>query len=325
MKKSDATNIESVTMLRGLASLAVCFAHFSGTTGSEALMQIGKIGFSGVPIFFAISGFILPYALSKANYSLAKSPNFILKRIVRLEPPYILSIVGIVLLSIIAQFSNFHTAPIIDLFSFRTLLHVFYLVEFFNESWYNPVFWTLAIEFQFYLLVAVIFPLLQHPKLSIKIILFCSLASAPFLFNDGRVLTHYLLAFLPGIILFWFYTKQISSIVFSGFLFILIILGFLKSGIEAPLCALTTISFILFVKQSYRWLLFLGTISYSLYLIHTPFGTDGMINFFQNYIHSENGKIALMIVVLPCTIFAAWLFYRIIEKPSIHWSKRIKW
>lgn len=132
MNFTEKSKIDSITMLRGLACLAVCFKHFAGTVGSHSLNQIAQYGGYGVPIFFAISGFILPYSMEKANYVRSDYLHFLLKRTIRLQPPYILSIIGIFALSFLAQFSKFHTAEMINPFSKNTLLNFFYLVDFFD-------------------------------------------------------------------------------------------------------------------------------------------------------------------------------------------------
>ena len=106
--------IYSITMLRGIACLGVCIMHFSGTIDSKNLHEITKYGGYGVPIFFAISGFILPYSLDRSSYQIRDFFPFILKRIIRLEPSYIISILGLLLLSMLAQFSKFNSSDQID-------------------------------------------------------------------------------------------------------------------------------------------------------------------------------------------------------------------
>ena len=109
-------NIHSVTMLRGIASLAVCLGHFLGTLDSEKIIQIGKFGGYGVPIFFAITGFIIPYSLYQKKYQIKSYFKFLVKRITRLDPPYLLGIIGIFLLSYVAQFSPFSEGSPIEIF-----------------------------------------------------------------------------------------------------------------------------------------------------------------------------------------------------------------
>ena len=49
-------------------------------------------GWAGVEVFFVISGFIIPFTLWQSGYRLKNYARFILKRIIRLDPPYLLSI-----------------------------------------------------------------------------------------------------------------------------------------------------------------------------------------------------------------------------------------
>ena len=102
-------------------------------------------------------------------------------------------------------------------------------------------------------------------------------------------------------------------------------MSFYKYGISGPICEILSITFILFMNKPIKPLIFLGTISYSLYLIHTIIGTDGIINFMQNYILDENGRIWLSLVTFPIVVAISWVFYLLIERPSIRMSKKIKY
>src|ERR1039458_5348625 len=120
----------------------------------------------GVYIFFAISGFIMPYALYRSNYGLRNFGRFVLKRMVRLDPPYLLAIVFCLLISYLASLHPLSKVPFV--FNGQNLaLHLLYLCPFFGQDWVTGgggVFWTLGIEFQYYLLLALIFPLLNHSR-----------------------------------------------------------------------------------------------------------------------------------------------------------------
>ncbi|RZL40194.1 MAG: acyltransferase [Pedobacter sp.] len=72
-KQSNSARIYSVDFLRGIAALLVCIFHFTqGNTGYLAtenwLKKIGSIGWSGIEIFFILSGFIIPYSLHQSKY-----------------------------------------------------------------------------------------------------------------------------------------------------------------------------------------------------------------------------------------------------------------
>lgn len=312
-------------MLRGLASFGVCFAHLTGTVNSETLKCVGNYGTWGVSVFFFISGFIIPYSLFNSNYSISDYPKFLLKRIIRLDPPYLLTIVGIFLISWLAQLSPHHTSQPLDPLSKNTLYHLFYLVEILNGKWLIVVFWTLAIEFQFYLLIGLLFPLLKTNRLVYTLLLIAVLCVIPFLLTDDRFVTNYLLMFLSGIIFYLFKTKQINLFTYLPIAIIVLALSYFKTGMEGIICPFISVCFIQFANKPFKPLIFLGMISYSLYLIHTPFGTDGLINFIQNYITSDTGRILLMFAALPVIILCAWLFYIVIEKPSLNMAKKIRY
>lgn len=297
--------------------------HFAGTVDSASLNKVTFYGSYGVPIFFVISGYILPYSLEKSGYKISLFFKFLLKRIIRLEPAYLFSILGIFILSFLAQLSPFSDSTQIEFFTTNTCLHLFYLVDFFNEKWLNPVYWTLAIEFQFYLVIGLIFPILNSSKICVLIASFALIILTSTIVNNDSYLPYYFLMFLPGMLLFWYTSKKISLKIFIILFFILGFFSFEKHGISGPICSLISISFILFVTKPIKPLLFLGTISYSLYLTHTIVGTDGIINFMQNFIPDQEGRIWLMIIALPITIAFAWVFYLIIEKPSKKLSKKI--
>src|SRR5229473_3266591 len=92
--------VTTVDALRGIASLSVAWFHFTHgnpTFLSEGVLKSsGEYGWAGVHMFFVISGFVIPYALYKAQYSSRQFGRFLAKRIIRLDPPYFADI-GLIL------------------------------------------------------------------------------------------------------------------------------------------------------------------------------------------------------------------------------------
>ncbi len=84
--------------------------RWRGDTSSPArakwLGLSGKYGYLGVDIFFVISGFVIPWSLYRTRYAIRDYPRFLLKRNVRLYPPYLASIA----ISILA--TNFILVPL---------------------------------------------------------------------------------------------------------------------------------------------------------------------------------------------------------------------
>lgn len=325
MQQGTSKQLVSVTMLRGLASLAVCWMHLTGSVPGTLLAETGRYGGFGVHVFFVISGFIIPYSLYHSNYELGKYPKFLLKRILRLDPPYFASILLIFLLAAVAKFSPHYSGNSHSFFSINTLYHLFYVADIFDGKWYNIVFWTLAIEFQFYLFIGLLYPLITNKNQFIKIISIAILIPLPFLFVDKDFVLRYMLLFLPGILLFLFLTNHLTKQWFITLSLVVIALNYFISSWGGVIACIIAVAFILFVDKPVKPLLFLGTISYSLYLLHLPVGADGFINFLQNYISDETGRTLLIFVAFPVTIVAAWLFYKFIEQPSIRISKKISY
>lgn len=67
--------------------------------------------------------------------------------------------------------------------------------------------------------------------------------------------------------------------------------------------------------------IFAGTISYSLYLVHFPILRVGGYFWERAFGAKPENFVWALVAVLPIT-FVAWLFYQVIEKPSHHWAKR---
>src|SRR6266480_694785 len=102
--QTDSTDerIETVDGLRGIAAIAVAWFHI--TNGAKwfldggVLEYSGRYGWLGVQVFFVISGFIIPYSLHRSHYSMSQFGRFMLRRVVRLDPPYLVTVVLIIAL-----------------------------------------------------------------------------------------------------------------------------------------------------------------------------------------------------------------------------------
>ena len=63
--------LNNIHILRGLASLAVCWAHMTAfhpiSSGKEPIQALGSFGVYGVQIFFIISGYVIPRSLHQIH------------------------------------------------------------------------------------------------------------------------------------------------------------------------------------------------------------------------------------------------------------------
>lgn len=136
---------------RGIACLMI-FLYHCGINLSRPPIAI--FGFSGVHMFFVLSGYLLfrPYAAAIANTTNAPDTcNFYLRRLLRILPPYWVALFVFVTMRVATKTN----APTIwSVFTHATLLFNYSpRIDFYSI---NAVFWSLAIEAQFYLLLPLI-------------------------------------------------------------------------------------------------------------------------------------------------------------------------
>src|SRR6476619_3658253 len=87
--------IQSIDGLRGIAALLVVLFHLHLAVSRTAtdwlwfpIDWIAKNGDKGVDIFFVISGFVIAMSVSKGARTFGYFGRFILRRSIRLDPPY---------------------------------------------------------------------------------------------------------------------------------------------------------------------------------------------------------------------------------------------
>lgn len=334
---SSGKVFHSVTTVRGLAALAVCWFHMSIWTGLIAdgwLLRSGMVGWLGPHIFFIVSGFVVPWSLYVVRYRLPDAPRYLARRIIRLDPPYFMTIAAAVGL-LVVQSNVGATHGNFELDWARLLSHLAYLTAIVGEYWYNPVFWTLAIEFQFYLLLAVIAPLLFSRRrdvrwavMAIGLAAFAPWCEVPELSwlpvaeHPGSIwVTGYMPLFMLGFLLFQYNAGLIRKSelwCWAAPLFLL------AATYTYVLGLLAILAFTVMLADRIRNPVteFLGRISYSLYLVHLPAGIPIQLVARQ---YMEPGWIATSVVFLSVafSIFAAWVFYLCVERPSMRLARRV--
>ncbi|MEI6233411.1 MAG: acyltransferase [Planctomycetota bacterium] len=155
---SSGTFIPEIDGLRFVAIISVVLFHIVGYLTvkqnmhhTDLLSTILSRGYFGVQLFFVISGFILSKPFAEAHLLQKKAPalkDYFLRRLTRLEPPYILNLILLFVLLIIVN----HVS-IVDLYP-RFLASLFYQhnLIYGEASTINTVAWSLEVEVQFYVL-----------------------------------------------------------------------------------------------------------------------------------------------------------------------------
>lgn len=318
-----------INSLRGIAALAVCLYHFVCTTKGyitdEVLLDIFHYGKKGVQLFFIISGIVIPFSMIKSNYKIKFIGKYLLKRFVRIEPPYLVAVLlGILFLylrNFIPSSANVDLTP-----SLRDIaLHLGYLVPFFEDAkWINQVFWTLSIEFQYYIFLALLIPLALSEKKIFHWIFSALVISVPFINGSGAFFLHWAPYFGLGIFYVLFISKKYNIYEFVISFLLSSIVIFFEQGILDLMIGLGALSIIhIFQTHKSKIGFFLGDISYSLYLIHSIIGSS-LINFLSHKFNSPMGKFGVITLGVFVSIASAYVFWRFIEKPSQARSKKIK-
>jgi peptidoglycan/LPS O-acetylase OafA/YrhL len=324
----DKDHILVINSLRGIAAFSVVLYHFICTTQdfvhTDWILETFDYGQRGVQLFFIISGIVIPLSMIKSDYSLEHWKHFILKRFIRIEPPYLVAIaIGIIYLT----GRNFipGTAAVDLTPSIRDVgLHLGYLVPFFEDAkWINDVFWTLAVEFQYYLILSVLIPLLLSSKWALRFLFYGIFIGAGFMGTNYEFFPHWAPYFLMGIVYILYRKNRIDKI--EMLILELILIGvniYLLDWVDV-LIAVSALSIIHFGSHLKTGItLFLGKISYSLYLIHSLIGA-AFINFLSHQCEYFWQKLLVVLGGILMSVFSAWLLYRFVEKPTHQFAKKI--
>jgi peptidoglycan/LPS O-acetylase OafA/YrhL len=326
---STVKHVPVLNSLRAIAALSVCLFHFvttvTGFISNETVLYLFSFGHYGVQMFFVISGFIIPWSMFSNKYEINNFFVFTAKRLIRLEPPYIISLLLAILHTYIRAWGPYYNGVDITPTIKQIVLHFGYLIPFFEgERWIRPVYWTLAIEFQYYITIGLLFNFIWSDRWYQRVLIYVLFLLAPLFFKPSFLPCH-LPVFLLGIILCLYKTNTIkiwefiigcsatflaivifsnfATLVFSGFTFFAILFA---ADIRSKVGD------------------FLGNISYSLYLFHSLSGMI-VLNYFAHSATTPLFKFVLIVVAVMISIGFSFFIYKFIEKPSKELSARISY
>lgn len=365
---SSGRFIPEIDGLRFIALAAVVFYHLSqflsvkmgsGYTeaaGYSVLRPVFARGHLGVPLFFVISGFILGMPFAKCYFNKGEPvslKNYFMRRLTRLEPPYIL----------VMTILFFATVFVVKKLSFTAGLESYFSSVFYVHNLVygkqvlpllNVVAWSLEIEVQFYVLaplLACLFRIrsaLTRRALLIGIIVFFLGLNNLMLDLPFLSLINYIQFFLVGFLLTDLYlsnttllpkTRGDNLIALICFVAIWVFdsndyaLSGQKFGYELMQAASIFLFYYYVIVHktfkilSMRLITNIGGMCYSIYLIHYQ-----IISLFGNVIlrRSFSGyafiNISIYIVVLLVLIMVvSSMFFLLVERPCMDrtWYKKI--
>lgn len=349
---TSGSYIPEIDGLRFVAILAVVLYHLPIQIALRSADQINTSPFwrtishgeRGVQLFFVISGLILgmPFAAHILNgRNSVRLRSYFLRRITRLEPPYILAILLRVPLLALVMHRPFRE---ILAHGMATLFYTHSMI-FGQMSTVNPPAWSLEVEIQFYILA----PLLALSYFSIRPASLRRILGFAFLFFAGLVQQH----FLPGETGRW--TLSILNYVqyfFAGFLLGDLYLTDWKkipshwiwdivsiaswtwifaadgAGVHILLPAVTLVAYLAAFKGRLfnaffrlSWVSITGGMCYSLYLTHnlTITGVDLFLRRFTGHWNILLWQRALLAytISIPAVAFIGLILYVLVERPCM--------
>lgn len=299
--------INNVHYLRGLASLTIVFHHWVASAIhydliSDKFVKVIPATKFGVDFFFVLSGFIIAY--SNYRKSLKLKP-YLLKRLTRVYVPYLP--IGLLALFIYTQFG----------FLSNGKQDIDYITSIFLLPRGRPalsVAWSLSFEIYFYIIFGFSMRMTERNRnraislYSILIVVLSLGRTTIFIFDP------YVLEFFIGMMVF--HIQWGNKRFALQYLLVAGILSFIF--MDYNIIASIAFSFILIKAVRYddriifiKPLFFLGTISYSLYLIHNPL--VALVNRMIPLIFDIHpALICLILVALSCCL--AYYYYYIFEK-----------
>jgi peptidoglycan/LPS O-acetylase OafA/YrhL len=330
VSKKDS-QVYVINSLRAVAALMVCVFHFTHHKDEAGIfMSEGTwikywcyLGHHGVNVFFVISGFVIPYSMYLARYELMNAGKFITKRLIRLHPPFVLSM----LLYAVMEFLYWAKGGYQITYDWPRIGHNFLLTaKFFDNDWFQDVYWTLAIEFQYYIFIALAFPLLFASKkwISGLALILLPLASLPLGYDQKHIFFFHAPIFAIGMAAFLYKIGRINLVEFLIYIAFNAVISYLEITEEGTYFAVATAFIILFAKFRFKFAEWVGEISYSLYLTH-GFAGSQLMYYAGRYCEGWTQKALMLIGAALISIFFAWIFARVIEAPSMRWSQLIKY
>jgi len=326
-KEEEPSRWASIEYARGIAALSVAFFHF--TNGSSwfhdgILKSVGHYGYLGVMVFFVISGFVIPLSLYRLDFDWRRdSADFLLRRIVRLEPPYLLSCLLVVVLDKLSSLAPAFRGDVShDMY--YLIWHPLYLVPWVNASWLNPVYWSLAIEFQFYFFALIIAPIFLTKYASLARGVLALTLMASFVPSSGNLLFPYLPLFVMGFVGFLGFRRLFSRVEQAAWLTGAFLCCINSTDLSAAVGGLIGLALIMLPwPGGIKILTFFGGISYSLYLLHVPIGSR-VTNLSMRISSDPSLQTAAFVLAMVLSILAAYIFSRVVERRSIDWSRSFK-
>lgn len=311
---------------RGIAALSVVLFHYTTHYEygqSDRLWFYFPYGLYGINLFFLISGFVIFLTLQRVN----KGLDFVVARFSRLYPAYWMA--GAITFFVVL----FTGLPGREVSLKDALINITMFEYWFQVPYVDGSYWTLSYELAFYLIMLIFFLTSLLKRIDIIAIIWLSIIAiirvierffgfnmpdvfkVTFLLNFGNL-------FIAGIMFYKIKNKQSSlmtHIIIAGCLLIDPLFSrFYRHIPEATIISGFFIIFYLFAYDKLsiiiqRPLLFLGAVSYPLYLIHDNVGYVILRNLYKTNLDPQ----VIILITVVIVLIMAWVIHITVENPMM--------
>lgn len=350
MNRNTLTEIphyKYVDCLRGVAIILVLIVHAMVVSNGPSYFFIGQ---RGVQLFYILSAFTLFLSLRERRHESKEMVNYFIRRYFRIAPLFYIALLANVIFRYLSDQKVF-SLP--EIFTGIFLLHGF------NPDLINSIViggWSVAVEFSFYLVLPFIFLGIKSLKSSVILLILSMFVCGFGSYALKRIYPEYAeyFTFMWFFVQFPIFIMGIVSVFIKDWVdrniplskhkkvsFFLVAAGvvfILTIPVKNKTLYLTSIFFIpvLIGLSLYQWkvvvnkfMMFVGKISYSMYLIH--FFVILVVRWFldrfdiaskfdgHNYLYFITCLMVIFLISLP----VSWISWRFIESPFITLGRKL--
>ena len=346
--------IDIIQVLRGIAVVMVIVFHFKdvikpGEFLKKELDFLFDSGAAGVDLFFVISGFIMVFVTKKSTGGIKYARKFLIKRILRIWPLYIISTVAYAII----------VAPVIENISLDIATKILKSIFFIPLSYLHPPYfgyaylgvgWSLNYEMYFYVLIAISLLSGKYRWFLFSALIISTLIIIPLAFgnltfrpletpNYGSLLINLITnpiiwEFVYGAIIGILYITPATARVFHRIfqsptvvitVVVIVVWQYLSGfyGGHGPFYWGLSMAFLFLALIFYNrgrsikypaWLVYLGDISFSVYVWHVPMAV--FVTYFFELLSAPMFAIGTpaFFLTLCLTLIFSHISYQLLEK-----------
>jgi peptidoglycan/LPS O-acetylase OafA/YrhL len=335
--------IFELTGLRGVAALMVALLHSSFDVAGHfgaIYDNLTRIGFLGVDLFFILSGFVIAYKYHDIRRFWSRDyGQFLWFRFWRIYPAHFFVTMFYVPVVVMSLLLSRHVDP--ERFSISSLIANLLLVQSWLGSdamtWNIPA-WSVSAEWLAYVLFPILITLSsQVPRSLVIVACGALLLLVPVLFATLNIsgagftgLVRLFPEFLSGCLIWRIYSHDMTRARIFDIALIVVLVLILTSGLylptDYPFLVLPLFACAIYLScrsigigsriLSSRPMVYLGTISYSLYLVHWT-----VFTILRSVLPASAPLPLRLLIALPIAILCAALTYHFVEAPCRRFGK----